>query len=53
MVAEGYYATKSAYEINLKHKKKSKTPIIDTVYEILYKNGNAKQLFKKLTDKLD
>ncbi len=53
MVAEGYYATKSAYLLNQKHKKKSKTPIIDTVYEILYKNGNAKKLFKKLTDKLD
>jgi glycerol-3-phosphate dehydrogenase (NAD(P)+) len=53
MVAEGYYATKSAYQLNQKHKKKSKTPIIDTVYEILYKNGNAKSLFKKLTDKLD
>ncbi len=53
MVAEGYYATKSAYQLNQKHKKKSKTPIIDTVYEILYKNGNAKKLFKKLTDKLD
>jgi len=53
MVAEGYYATKSAYLLNQSHKKKSKTPIIDTVYEILYKNGNAKKLFKKLTDKLD
>ena len=53
MVAEGYYATKSAYLLNQKHKKKSKTPIIDTVYEILYKNGNTKKLFKKLTDKLD
>lgn len=53
MVAEGYYATKSAFEMNQKHKKKSKTPIINTVYEILYNNGNAKKLFKKLTDKLD
>ena len=53
MVAEGYYATKSAYELNQKHKKKSKTPIIEAVYEILYKDGNAKKIFKKLTDKLD
>ncbi|MFS4454567.1 NAD(P)H-dependent glycerol-3-phosphate dehydrogenase [Maribacter sp. 2304DJ31-5] len=53
MVAEGYYATKSAFLINEKHKKKSKTPIIDTVHEILYKGANAKEEFKKLTEKLD
>jgi len=53
MVAEGYYATKSAFLINQKHKKKSKTPIINAVYEILYKNGNVKQQFKKLADLLD
>lgn len=53
MVAEGYYATKSAHELMAKLEKKSKTPIINTVYEILYKNGNAKQLFKKLTEELD
>ena len=53
MVAEGYYATKSAYDLMSKREKKSKTPIINTVYQILYKNGNAKQLFKELTDKLD
>lgn len=53
MVAEGYYATKSAHQLMEKLEKKSKTPIINTVYEILYKNGNAKQLFKELTDKLD
>jgi glycerol-3-phosphate dehydrogenase (NAD(P)+) len=53
MVAEGYYATKSAHQLMEKLEKKSKTPIINTVYEILYKNGNAKRLFKELTDKLD
>ncbi len=53
MVAEGYYATKSAHQLMEKLEKKSKTPIINTVYQILYKNGNAKQLFKELTDKLD
>jgi len=53
MVAEGYYATKSAYELMEKLAKKSKIPIINTVYKILYKNGNAKQLFKELTDTLD
>ncbi len=51
MVAEGYYAVKSAYEINQKHK--AKTPIIDAVYQILYEGKDAKKIFKKLTDKLD
>ncbi|MBT8186943.1 MAG: glycerol-3-phosphate dehydrogenase [Croceitalea sp.] len=53
MVAEGYYATKSAHLINQKHKKKSKTPIINAVYEILYEGKDAKRTFKKLTEKLD
>ncbi|MBF0694529.1 MAG: NAD(P)H-dependent glycerol-3-phosphate dehydrogenase [Flavobacterium sp.] len=51
MVAEGYYAAKSAYELNLKHE--AKTPIIDAVYAILYQGKDAKKVFKKLTDKLD
>jgi glycerol-3-phosphate dehydrogenase (NAD(P)+) len=51
MVAEGYYATKSAWELNQKHG--AKTPIIDAVYEILYQGKEAKKIFKKLTDKLD
>lgn len=53
MVAEGYYATKSAHLLNQKHEKKSKTPIINAVYDILYENKNPKKIFKKLTDKLD
>lgn len=53
-IAEGYYATKSAYHLNQqKGKKKAKTPIIDAVYEILYENKNPKEIFKKLTEKLD
>lgn len=51
MVAEGYYATKSAWELNQKHL--ANTPIIDAVYEILYQGKDAKKVFKKLTDKLD
>ena len=51
MVAEGYYATKSAWELNQKYG--AKTPIIDAVYEILYQGKDAKKVFKKLTDKLD
>ena len=53
MVAEGYYASKSAHLLNQKHKKKSKTPIINAVYDILYENKDAKKTFKKLTDKID
>ncbi|MBM1104930.1 NAD(P)-binding domain-containing protein [Aurantibacter crassamenti] len=53
MVAEGYYATKSAFEIKSKFKKQARTPIIDAVYQVLYKNGNAKKVFKELTEKLD
>ncbi len=53
MVAEGYYATKSAYEIKSKFFKKVKTPIIDGVYEILYNKMNAKIIFGELTELLD
>lgn len=53
MIAEGYYATKSAYLLNQEKQQKSKTPIIDAVYSILYENKNAKKVFKELTDKLD
>ncbi len=53
MVAEGYYATKSAHLLNQKHKKKSKTPIIDAVYAVLYEGKNAKKIFTNLTEKLD
>ncbi len=51
MIAEGYYATKSAFEINQKNG--AKTPIIDTVYRILYEGKNPKKQFKKLTELLD
>lgn len=53
MVAEGYYATKSAYLINQKNKKKTRIPIIDAVYAILYEGKDPKVTFKKLTEKLD
>jgi len=53
MVAEGYYATKSAHAINQKHEKKSKTPIIDAVYAVLYEKKSAKKTFKNLTEQLD
>ncbi len=53
MIAEGYYATKSAYLLNEAKDKKAKTPIIDAVYSILYKNKDARKVFKCLTEKLD
>ncbi len=51
MVAEGYYATESAYKIN--QEKGAKTPIINAVYGILYQGKNPKKVFKKLAEKLD
>ncbi|TAI47754.1 NAD(P)H-dependent glycerol-3-phosphate dehydrogenase [Flagellimonas allohymeniacidonis] len=53
MVAEGYYAAKTAHDFMNRLEKKSKTPIIDTVYNILYKDKDPKKAFKKLTEKLD
>lgn len=53
MVAEGYYATKSAHLLNSQSKKKTKIPIIDAVYDILYEGKDPKKVFKKLTEKLD
>ncbi|MFD2551635.1 NAD(P)H-dependent glycerol-3-phosphate dehydrogenase [Bizionia sediminis] len=53
MVAEGYYAAKSAHDLNQTNKRKTKTPIIDAVYAILYQGKDPKTVFKKLTEKLD
>jgi glycerol-3-phosphate dehydrogenase (NAD(P)+) len=51
MIAEGYYASKSAYELN--QKLGVKTPIIDCVYQILYEGKDPRKTFNKLTDKLN
>ena len=53
MVAEGYYATKSAYAQKSSFESKVKSPIIDAVYQVLYEQKNAKKVFRKLTDMLD
>jgi len=53
MVAEGYYATKSAHFLNENNTKKTNLPIINAVYEILYEGKDAKKVFKDLTDQLD
>jgi glycerol-3-phosphate dehydrogenase (NAD(P)+) len=51
MVAEGYYAVKSAHKLNQGYG--AKTPIIDAVYAVLYEGKEAKTVFKKLTEELD
>jgi len=51
MIAEGYYAAKTAYELDAT--KAARTPIIDAVHDVLYENKNPKNVFKKLADKLD
>jgi len=53
MVAEGYYATKSAYELKENFKSQVRTPIIDAVYDVLYQGENAKKTFAALTNKID
>ena len=53
MVAEGYYATNSAFLLNQRNAKKTRLPIVDAVYAILYQNKDPKKTFQKLTDKLD
>ncbi|WP_438710574.1 NAD(P)H-dependent glycerol-3-phosphate dehydrogenase [Aquimarina muelleri] len=51
MIAEGYYAAKTAYELDAT--RTTRTPIIDAVHDVLYENKDPKKVFKKLTDKLD
>ena len=51
MVAEGYYATKSAKKI--KEENGAITPIIDAVYSVLYKRKDAKRVFEELTKQID
>lgn len=51
MIAEGYYAADSIY--NTAKEKGIKTPIIDTIYAILYEEKNAEKQFRKLTTKLN
>lgn len=51
MIAEGYYATDSAYKIV--RQTGAKTPIINATYSILYEGKEPKKVFKKLAEKLD
>jgi len=53
MVAEGYYATKSAHLLNEKNSKKTRLPIINAVYAVLYEGKDPKKVFAKLVEQLD
>lgn len=53
MIAEGYYAVKSAYRINQRFAEPARTPIIDSVYSILYENASARRMFRELEGLLD
>ena len=48
MVAEGYYATKSAYKIKEHTEDKLNTPIINAVHAILYEGKNPKKFLLNL-----
>ncbi len=47
MVAEGYYATKTLYEIN--QKTNANVPILQAVYDVIYNHKNAKLVMHELT----
>ena len=51
MVAEGYYATKSVYQ--LKKVLEVKAPILAAVYKTLYEGKEPKKVFKRLANKLN
>ncbi len=50
MVAEGYYSSKSIFEINKSYN--VEMPISEAVYKILYENGSPKKEIAMLTEKL-
>ena len=50
MVTEGYYATKGIYHLIKKYN--LNMPICETIYKILYEDGDANGLFKKLSASL-
>lgn len=50
MIAEGYYATKTVYELN--QALNIKMPIMDAMYNIIYRNQPAKFEIEKLSEKL-
>ena len=46
-VAEGYYSSKAAYELTKKFKISS--PVIESIYKILYKNSSPQNIVKSLS----
>jgi glycerol-3-phosphate dehydrogenase (NAD(P)+) len=51
MIAEGYYATKNAYELISDSRQQFK--IINSAYKILYENKSPRKIIKDLTIELD
>lgn len=51
MIAEGYYAAKSIFELNKKYK--VKMPILNFAYRIVYKNANLQGELEKLVNEID
>ena len=51
MIAEGYYATKNAYELISDSSHQFK--IINSAYKILYENKSPRKIIKDLTIDLD
>lgn len=49
MIAEGYYATELVHELAVKNN--IDMPIVKAVYEVVYKQGNAKKIFNFLAEK--
>lgn len=50
MVAEGYYGTKAIHEAN--RKMQVNIPIVEAMYNILYRDANAREEITALTEKL-
>jgi glycerol-3-phosphate dehydrogenase (NAD(P)+) len=51
MIAEGFYATKSLYELN-KEQLHIDMPIAEAVYKIIYGDMPARAAIEKLSEKL-
>ncbi len=51
MIAEGYYAAKSIFELNKKYK--VKMPILNFAYRIVYENANLQGELEKLVNEID
>lgn len=51
MIAEGYYAAKSIYELNQKFK--VDMPILDFVYQVIYERRNPRNIIEPFLDRLN